>query len=273
MGLAIVTGASSGVGLETARGLVARGDDVVLAVRDVAKGERAAKEIGGGRPMRLDVADLDSVRAFADALLARHASLDLLVNNAGIHTAQRVLTPQGHESTLATNHLGHFLLTQLLLDALKAAPAARVVNVASEAHRFGTLRFDDLMLERRWSGILAYNQSKLANVMTTYALARRLQGTRVVAHAVHPGSVATGWARGKESGVFRFAAAAAAPFLLTPAQGARTPLHAATSEEAGRTNGLYWVRSRPARSSRASHDVDAQERLWRESMRLVGLSP
>lgn len=268
---AIVTGASSGVGLETARGLVAQGYRVVLAVRDVAKGEAVAREIGGAEVMRLDLADLDSVRAFAAAFLARHERLHVLVNNAGIHTAQRTTTPQGHETTFATNHLGHFLLTRLLLDRMKASAPARIVNVASEAHRFGTMDFDDLMGERRWSGILAYNRSKLANVMFTYALARRLEGTRVTANAVHPGSVRTRWARREDSGAFRFVVALASPFLLSPEKGARTSLRVATDPALESVSGRYFVREKPATSSVLSRDVDAQERLWRDSERLVGL--
>lgn len=268
---AIVTGASSGVGLETARGLVARGYHVVLAVRDESRGAAAAREIGGGEVMRLDLADLDSVRAFAAAFLARHERLDVLVNNAGIHTAHRTTTPQGHETTFATNHLGHFVLARLLLDRLKASAPARVVTVASEAHRFGTMDFDDLMGERRWSGLLAYARSKLANVMFSHALARRLEGTGVTSNAVHPGSVRTQWARREESGAFRFIVALASPFLLSPEKGARTSLRVATDPALERVSGEYFVREKAAKSSALSRDVDAQERLWRESERLTGL--
>lgn len=276
--IAIVTGANHGVGLETARGLARHGARVVLAVRNAEKGEAAARDVVASVPgarveaMLVDVSDLESVRRFVAEYQARHDRLDVLVNNAGIHTAKRALSAQGHELTLATNHLGHFLLTNLLLDLLKRSAPSRVVNVASEAHAFGRIRFDDLMGERSWSGFGAYAQSKLANVMFTYALARRLEGTGVVAHAVHPGSVRTGWARGRESGLFRHVVALASPFLLTPEQGARAPLHAALSPEAARVNGRYYVRRREAQSIRASHDVAAQERLWRESARLVGLS-
>jgi NAD(P)-dependent dehydrogenase (short-subunit alcohol dehydrogenase family) len=267
---AIVTGASRGVGLETARGLLAAGHYVVLAVRDAARGEAAVKEIGGGEVMRLDVADLESVRAFGDAFLGRHGRLDVLVNNAGIHTAQRGLTPQGIERTFATNHLGHFLLACLLIERLKASAPARIVNVASEAHRGGRLDLDDLMGERRWSGIRAYTQSKLANIMFTYALARRLAATGVTVNAVHPGSVRTGWARGSESGLFRHVVALASPFLLSPARGARMPLRVATDPALAEVSGRYFVRGRERASSATSRDVAAQERLWRVSEGLTG---
>ncbi|HET6403916.1 MAG TPA: SDR family oxidoreductase [Candidatus Thermoplasmatota archaeon] len=279
--VAIVTGANSGVGLETARGLAQRGFHVVLAVRDLAKGEVAARDIDGHpsppqqvacEPMRLDLADLGSVRAFANAFLARHERLDVLVNNAGIHTAQRALSAQGHELTFATNHLGHFLLTHLLLDILKRSAPARIVNVASEAHWFARrVEPGGPAGGGLWDGVTAYNQSKLANVMFTYALARRLEGTGVSAFAVHPGAVRTGWGRGRDSGVFRFATKLATPFLVSPERGARTSVHAATSPELEGRSGLYLVRSRPSRSSGPSRDVEAQERLWRASEELVGL--
>lgn len=278
MRTAIVTGANGGVGLETARGLAKAGHQVVLAVRDVEKGERALADIAASVPgarldvMRLDVSDLDDVRRFAREVLAFHPEVHVLVNNAGIHTARRRLTRQGHESTLATNHLGHFLLTHLVLDALRRGAPSRVVNVASEAHRYGRLRLGDLQ-GIRWSGWQAYAQSKLANVLFTYALARRLEGTGVSVFAVHPGSVRTRWARDESSGVFRFGVALASPFLLSPARGARTSLYAALSPELDGKSGLYLVRSKPAASSAASRDEEAQEALWRASEALVGLNP
>lgn len=281
----LVTGANSGVGLETARGLAQAGATVVLAVRDLGRGEAARADIARTAPgarlevLRLDVADLDSVRASAAEFLARHDRLHVLVNNAGIHTEERRSTPQGYESTFATNHLGHFLLTHLLLDALQRGAPSRVVNVASEAHRFGRIHFDDLMLANAGRpeggaifGAKAYNQSKLANILFTAALARRLDGTGVTANAVHPGSVRTGWARGRDSGLLRLVVGVAKPFLIAPEKGARTSLYAATAPGLEATTGRYFVRCREATPSRAARDVDAQERLWRESERLVGLN-
>lgn len=273
---AVVTGANSGVGLETARGLALRGYHVVLAVRSEEKGRAAAEDIGptpgATEVMHLDVADLESVRAFAREVQALHVGIDLLVNNAGIHTARRERSPQGHEMTFATNHLGHFLLTHELLPALRLSPAARIVNVASEAHRYGRIDLDDLMFDRkRWSGILAYTQSKLANVMFTYALARRLQASSVVTNAVHPGSVRSGWARGAESGLFRFVAAASSPFLISPEKGARTSLRLSTDPALARVSGKYFLREQVAQTSRVSRDVATQEALWRRSAELAGV--
>ncbi|HUR67984.1 MAG TPA: SDR family oxidoreductase [Candidatus Thermoplasmatota archaeon] len=268
--VAIVTGANHGIGLEVARGLVAQGYRTVLAVRDLEKGRAAAEEIGGGTVMRLDLAELACVREFATEFHLHFEQLHLLVNNAGIHTAKRETTPDGIERTLATNHVGHFLLTKLLLPTLTRSAPSRIVNVASEAHRGAPFfDFDDPMGEHAWSGLRAYAQSKLANLMFTYALARRLHGTGVVANAVHPGSVRTGWARGEESGVFRLGVALASPFLLSPARGARTPLHVATAPELARVSGQYFARMRLKASSAASRDVAAQERLWELSERLT----
>ena len=268
----IVTGATSGVGRETARGLARMGATVVLAVRDAQRGDATRRDISATsgnadvHVLPLDLARLDSVRAFPKAFSARFDRLDVLVNNAGIHTARRELTPDGFELTLATNHIGHFLLTDLLRDVLVRSAPARIVNVASEAHRFSPgFRFADPMSEKHWSGLLAYTQSKLANIMFTFALARRLEGTGVTANAVHPGSVRSGWARGEESGVFRYAAKLATPFLISPEKGARTSLMAATSPEARARSGAYLVRGKISVPSRAARDVEAQERLWRLS--------
>lgn len=275
--IAIVTGANSGVGLETARGLARAGFHVVLAVRRVERGEAARQDIARSAPkaslevMALDLASLASVRAFAEGFLARHDALHLLVNNAGIHTSRNERTPDGFEKTFATNHLGHFLLTNLLMEALKKGAPSRVVTVASEAHRYGRMRFDDLMGDKGWNGVTAYNQSKLANILFARELARRLEGTGVTSHAVHPGVVRSNWARGAESGLLRLGVALASPFMLTPAQGARTPLHAALSDEAGHKSGVYYKRSKPAQPSREAQDREAAARLWNLSEKLVGL--
>ena len=267
----VITGANAGIGKETARALAGMGATVVMAVRNVASGRAAAREIGGRvEVMRVDLASLADVRRFAGELKAAHPRVDALVNNAGIHTARRVLTVDGYEETFAVNHLAHFLLTNLLLDALKASAPARVVTIASDAHRGGTMDFDDLMGERRWSGLKAYTQSKLANIMFAFELARRLESSGVTSNAVHPGSVRTGWARGAESGLFRFGVALASPFLLSPAQGARTSAWAASAPELDGVTGKYLRRRRIAQPTKAAQDVAAQKRLWEISERLVG---
>lgn len=273
--VALVTGANRGIGLETARGLARAGFRVALAVRDVARGEAARADILQSVPdarldvHRLDLADLKDVARFAASFRDSSPRLDVLVNNAGFHVADRIVTPDRYESTFAASHLGHFLLTRELLPLLQRSAPSRVVTVASEAHRGGRIRFDDLMGERSWNGIRAYNQAKLANVAFALELARRVEGTGVVSHALHPGVVRTGWARGEESGIFRFAAALASPFMLSAEKGARTSLHVALSEEAGALNGRYWWRSRPIPPSREARDRETGRRLWEVSARLV----
>lgn len=268
----LVTGANSGVGLETSRELARRGAHVVMTSRDPARGEEAKADVLRTAPgarvevARLDLASFADVRRFAGGFLATHDRLDVLVNNAGIHTARRTVTVDGHELTWQTNHLGHFLLTGLLLPLLKTSAPSRIVNVASEAHRGGAIRFEDLEGED-WNGLRAYAQSKLANVLFTQELARRLHGTGVAAYAVHPGSVRTNWARGADSGALRLVVAAASPFLVTPEKGARTSVHAATAE--GIPSGAYLRRGRVAEPSRAARVADVARRLWDASAEAV----
>ena len=273
----LVTGANAGIGKETARGLARRGARVVMASRSLERGEAARKDLAREMPeerlevMRLDLASLADVRRFARDFRSRHVRLDVLVNNAGIHTAHRNVTSEGFETTFVTNHLGPFLLTHELLPVLKVSAPARVVNVASEAHRLGRIHFDDLQLARRWSGIAAYCQSKLANVMFTMELARRLEGTGVTTNAVHPGSVRSNWARGPESGVLRAAVSLASPFLVSVAKGAENSLFAAASPDLEGVSGQYFVRRRERAPSARARDVAAQRRLWAESARLAGV--
>lgn len=275
----IVTGGNAGIGRETARGLAERGARVVLAVRDPSSGEEARRDVVGSTAnrdvevMHLDLASFADVRRFADEFLRTHARLDVLVNNAGLHTSKRVLTVDGHETTFQVNHLSPFLLTSLLLDALKRSAPSRVVTVASDAHRGGTLRFlEDPDSTRSWSGLRAYANSKLANVLFALSLARRLEGTGVASFAVHPGSVRTGWGRGRESGVFRFGVALASPLLLSPPRGARTSVYAASSPELDGKTGLYLARSAPAVPTRDAQDMAAAQRLWDLSLRMTGLA-
>lgn len=271
----VVTGANTGIGKETARGLAVRGATVILACRDLVKGEAARADIARTtgrddvRLIGLDLADLANVRAFAEKLRAELPHLDVLVNNAGVWTTKRGTTVDGFETTFGVNHLGTFLLTNELLPLLEAAPAGRVVTLSSSLHYRGRMRWDDLQAERSFSGPRAYNQSKLANVLFTLALARRLEKTNVRAFAVHPGVVATELARSYPKlliKVFHL-------FLLTPEQGARCSLHAATAPERAAQNGLYFEKSRPRQVAKAARDEEAQERLWRLSEELVARRP
>ena len=276
--VAIVTGANTGIGLETARGLAQQGYTVVMTARNREKGERAVADVQQSTGnLNVDLLDLElsnmaSVRAAAAAFKAKHSQLDLLVNNAGLILSERSTTADGFESTFAINHLGPFLFTQELTDMLVADAPARVVNLASEAHRMSPgLDFDDLMRERRnYAGMSVYGDSKLANILFTRELARRLSDKGVVAHAVHPGVVRTGFAAdGDTKGWFAALVKLGGPFMLSAAGGAKTSLHCATSDEAGACTGLYWAKSKKKTPTKAAQDDAAAARLWQASEALV----
>jgi NAD(P)-dependent dehydrogenase (short-subunit alcohol dehydrogenase family) len=281
----LVTGGNAGLGLETAVALASMGASVVITSRDAARGETARQEIldrSGAdadqvEVMTLDLASMASIRAFAEAFLADHPRLDVLVNNAGLILSQRNETEDGFETTFGVNHLGHVLLTELLLDRLKQSAPSRIVVVASEAHKFAPdgLRFDDLQTERHpyWS-YRAYGRSKLANIYFARALAKRLEGTGVTVNAIHPGSVATRFGR---DGDTRWSTALttwiARPFSRTPEEGARTQVHVASAPELEEVSGAYFANSKRSdrRLSRAARDDDAAERLWTASRELLTL--
>jgi retinol dehydrogenase-12 len=274
----VVTGASSGIGLETARALAAMGASVLLVCRDPARGSVALAEVRRAGPSgahSVVLADLSSqaeVRRAAAEILATHPRLDVLVNNAGVIMPEREVTVDGLEHTFATNHLAYFLLTTLLLDALRAAAPSRIVNVSSEAHRRTTLDFDDLQSTRDYRGFRVYGRSKLANVIFTYELARRLATSGVTANCLHPGVVGSNFAQSRP-GIVRTLFRIGRPFLLTPERGARTSIHVASAPELATTTGLYFDRETPRPSSRASYDVTSWRRLWLESEKLTGLEP
>lgn len=279
--IAVVTGANSGIGFEAARALAAAGAHVVLACRDRARAEAARDRIAADSPdaglevRLLDLASLESVRAFAEGFLADHDSLDLLVNNAGVMMPKkRSSTADGFELQIGVNHLGHFALTALLLPALERAPAARVVNVASQAHRGGRIDFNDLHYhERPYRRIGSYGQSKLANLLFTFELARRLEasGSTVSALAAHPGWTATELQRHTPSFELfnRFLA-------MKVEQGALPTLRAAVDPEARSGDyygpqGFYEMRGYPVRvgSSKAARSRGDAERLWQMSEELT----
>jgi NAD(P)-dependent dehydrogenase (short-subunit alcohol dehydrogenase family) len=277
----LVTGANTGIGKEAALALAKMGATIVIAARNRAKGEHAADEIAtkaGRRPelIDLDLASFASIRAAAARFLARHEKLHVLVNNAGLVLETRTTTVEGFETTFGVNHLGHFLLTQLLLGALKKAAKedgeARVVNVSSDAHRWARrgLDWDDLQSEKKYASFDVYAKSKLANLYFTRALARRLDGTGVTTNALHPGVVATEFASSDDVGFFTsFGFKIVRPFLKTPAQGAATTIHLASAPELRGVSGKYFADSKPKHPMRIAQDDALAERLWAISEQLV----
>lgn len=274
----VVTGANVGIGLETAVGVAERGATTVLACRNQAKAEAAAKVVtqrtwnDDVHVVALDLADLASVRKAADDIGSRWERLDVLVNNAGGTWTQRQHTAQGIEYTFGVNHLGHFYLTNLLLERLRADAPARVVSVTSVGHHaaFGGMQFDDLQSERRYEGMEVYCRSKLANVLFIRQLAKRLQGSGVTANAAHPGWVRSSFAMdGDTTGVIGFGMRVIRPVQISPRRGAKTSIYLATSPDVVGKTGMYWVRSKPGHMSRHARDDAAAQRLWDESERLL----
>ena len=273
--ICLITGGTLGIGKETALGLARRGAHVAIVGRDADRTRAAAEWIrreAGAEEVAFLPADLSSLaemRRLAREFKARYSRLDVLVNNAGAIFARRETTVDGLECTWALNHLAYFLLTQELLELLKASAPARIVNVASTMHTGGFIDFGDLLGEKRYGGIRAYSQSKLANVLFTYALARRLEGTGVTANCLHPGGVATGFGQ-NTGGVLKLLMKAARPFLITAEQGAATSVYLASSPDVEGVNGRYFAKCKPVRSSAASHDEALQERVWALSLRQIG---
>ncbi|MBX7112785.1 MAG: SDR family oxidoreductase [Myxococcaceae bacterium] len=273
----LVTGATNGIGLWAAIGLARLGAEVVVVGRDPARTAQALHQVraeAGSMQVQSLLADLSSmasVRALAAQVHERYGQLHVLLNNAGGINLNREVTVDGYERTFATNHLSYFLLTSLLLPLLEKTPGARVVNVASEAHRRGPLDFDDLMSDRGYRSFTAYSRSKLANILFTFELARRLQGTGVTANCMHPGVVGTNFL-GKNNSVWALLWPIAKLFLLTPQQGAQTAVFLASSPEVNGVTGEYFARSRRKRTRPFAHDVVAAKRLWEVSEKLVGLA-
>jgi retinol dehydrogenase-14 len=276
----LMTGATSGIGREAAVELARQGATILAVSRDRDRGEAAAAEIrrrAGSGAVELFLADLSSqasIRELARAVRARHDRLHVLINNAGLLNLRRQTTVDGFEETFALNHLAPFLLTNLLLDRLAAGAPARIVNVASAAHKLGRIDFADLQGERGFKGMRAYADSKLENVLFTYELARRLKEmgmTGVTANCVHPGGVDTGLWRDM-TGFLRIVMAAMRPFLLTPAQGAEPLIHLASSPELAGVSGQYFHRMKPRQSSAASRDRALSARLWEVSAALAPVS-
>jgi NAD(P)-dependent dehydrogenase (short-subunit alcohol dehydrogenase family) len=274
----VVTGANVGIGLETAVAVAALQATTVLACRNQAKAEAAAKEVtqrtwnDDVHVVALDLADLASVRKAAEDILSRWDRLDVLVNNAGGTWSQRQKTAQGYEYTLGVNHLGPFYLTNLLVDRLRANAPARIVSVTSVGHHaaFKGMRFNDLQSEKGYEGMEAYCRSKLANVLFTRQLAERLGPDGVTANAAHPGWVRSSFGMdGDTTGFTGVGMRAMRPFQISPRRGAMTSIYLATSPDVATKTGMYWVRSKPGRMSKHARDDAAAMQLWDESERML----
>lgn len=273
----LVTGGTGGIGRATAIGLASMGAHVGITGRDWARAEEAAAVIAdesGNPTVDVFVADMSSqteVRRLADEVLAAYPRLDVLVNNVGGFWAHRHLTADGLEHTFALNHLAPFLLTNLLLERLIVSEPARIVTVSSGAHAMGRIDFDDLMGEREYSGHRAYNQSKLANVMFTYELARRLEGTGVSASVLHPGMTNTAFSSEDASRRMAPVVFAVRPFMKSPKKGADTAVYLASAPDVEGVSGRYYVNGKIKKSEASSYDTATTARLWRISADLVGI--
>ena len=272
----LITGANQGIGKESALALGKMGAKLVLVCRSEEKGRAAVKEIeaAGAKGVELLIGDVSKqadIRRVASEFLAKHDRLDVLLNNAGVLVTSRKETADGIEETFAINHLGYFLLTNLLLDVLKKSAPARIVNVSSEAHRSAKVKWDDIQLKDGWSQFAAYGQSKLCNILFSRELAKRLEGTGVTANCLHPGVIASGFGQ-TYGGFLSFVIKLAHPFMISTEKGARTQVYLASSPEVDGVTGKYFDKCKERTPNKVAQDPDGPARLWAISEELTGLS-
>jgi NAD(P)-dependent dehydrogenase (short-subunit alcohol dehydrogenase family) len=273
----VITGATSGIGQVAAEKLAAMGTRLVLVARDKARGEA---ELARLRPLSpgvnhgihyADLSRLDEMKRVAGEIAAAEPRIDVLINNAGALFGSRQVTADGLELTFATNHMSYFVLTHGLRTRLHASAPARVVNVASDAHKGEKLDFNDLQSAGNYRGLHVYGRSKLCNILFTRELARRWEGSGVTANSLHPGFVSTRFGD-QSGGVLSLVVRAAKMFAISPEKGAETIIHLASSDEAGNASGLYYYKCRPATPTREAQDNNAARRLWQESEKLAGIA-
>lgn len=275
----LITGANSGIGKATALGLAQRGATVVMVCRDRARGEAAQQEIreqSGNQAVDLLLADLSSqasIRQLAEEFKRRYSQLHVLINNAGVFNLTRRETTDGLEMTFAVNTLAPFLLTNLLLDTLKASTPARIIQVDSDAHEQGYIDLDDLQSQKQYRPMRVYGQSKLAFLLFSYELARRLEGTGITVNSLHPGFVATNIGQGNVPAFLGRIVKFMLSFIgISPEEGAKTSIYLATSPDVEGVTGKYFVKSIPVRSAPISYDEVLQKRVWDECARLAHMS-
>ena len=272
----VITGATSGIGRIAAERLAAQGARMIIVARDQRRAERTLgrlREVNPGVKHQAHIADLsslDQTKLVGDRIAAEEPRIDVLINNAGNIFASRAVTPDGLERSFALNHMAYFVLTHQLRERLVASSPARIVNTASRAHQGQFLDFDDLQMEKNYRPMTAYGRSKLANILFTRGLARRLAGTGVTANCLHPGFVATGLGQ-RDGGIFAAMVRLSMVFAGNPEQGAKTIVHLAASPDVARTSGSYFIDCREAVPSRVAQDEAAARRLWEESLRLARL--
>lgn len=275
--VAVVTGANSGMGKAISTELARTGAVVVMLCRSKERGEAALKEVkelSGSSNVELMTCDLGSIKSienFCMEFKKKYNRLNALVNNAGVILPGWHQTAEGYELQFGVNHLGHFLLTNRLLELLITSAPSRIVNVASGAHKIGKIHFDDVNLKKNYTLWRAYAQSKLANILFTYELAERLKGTEVTANCLHPGAVATSMGVNRDTGFGTFITGMLKPFFQTAEQGAETTIYLATSKEVEGITGKYFYRKRPITSSKVSYDKVVSKRLWELSEEMTGL--
>lgn len=270
--IAIVTGANSGMGLATTKALSDKGATVIMLCRSEERGKAAIARLTENRERSLDLilcdlGDYESIRIFVMRVKEKYTQVDILVNNAGFISLDRQETKEGVERQFGINHLGHFLLTTQLIDMMK--PGSRIVVVASGAHKVGKIHFDDINLKKHFNVITAYSQSKLANVLFTREMARRLKKRRISVNCCHPGAVATNIGIDRETGFGKTITGMLKPFFQTPAEGARTAIYLATSDEVSNITGGYFYRCRIAKSSKQSKSRKLAKRLYDLSKEMV----
>jgi len=272
----VITGATSGIGQVAAEALAAQGARIVLVARDRRRAERTLarlRSVGPTMAHKAHIADLSRLaetRQVGERIAAEEPHIDVLINNAGNIFIERGVTADGLERTFALNHMAYFVLTHALRERLIASAPARIVNTASNAHRGNVLDFDDLQFKRGFRGLTAYGRSKLANILFTRELARRLAGTGVTANCLHPGFVSTGIGQ-RDGGLFAIMVRMSMLFARTPEQGASTIVYLATSPDVAGASGGYYVDCRQAEPTRTAQDDATARRLWEESLRLAGL--
>ncbi|XP_062848260.1 retinol dehydrogenase 12, like isoform X1 [Trichomycterus rosablanca] len=273
----VITGANTGIGKDTAIDLAKRGMRVIMACRDMEKANAALKDVtdaSGSQNVvcrKLDLSDSKSIREFAQTINSEEKQLNILINNAGVMVCPYGKTADGFEMQIGVNHMGHFLLTHLLLDVIKKSAPARIINVSSMAHKWGAINLEDINSEKSYDRTKAYSQSKLANVLFTRSLAKRLEGTGVTTYALHPGVVQTdlwrhlNWPQQAAMWLAR-------PFTKTSVQGAQTTIYCAVAPELETESGKYYSDCAPASCSSAAMDDDTAQRLWDLSCQMLNIT-